>query len=353
MRSRFLRSDATAFGQLGAVNRRLARVAASGEPVSPSTHYPPQERAAQARVIGEYFAWQAGRGPAPQGTVQNSLIDLVVTLRALHAQCEALTLQAAWVPAMRRFAEAVVAELAERAVNDIVADLRSARCYAGAPDEVREWIAFFEAAGLRRDADVLRHGAALARRARANGEKVPELVAQELLAAQNADAARTAFRRFLGAFGDAHLSIRVPASNSNQTAPGSNATRNAVPVCTRLGYGEEPSPPGIAFRLRDEFAPIASADARYFPIGIINSPKRRVGIIRIGVFDPFEFRELCESAIAALKIDADGPCNRNCAKRIELVASDLLTAALARQARALQNAQIDALVVDTANAIWH
>lgn len=159
----------------------------------------------------------------------------------------------------------------------------------------------------------------------------------ELLRAQNADAARLAFRRFLGAFGDAHLSIREPGSGSNQ---------NASPICTRLGYGDEPSQPGIAFRLLEELSPIANADARYFPIGILNSPKRRVGVIRIGVFEPLEFHELCESAIATLKIDSGGPCDRNCAKRIDLFASDMLTAALARQARVLQNAHIDALVVD-------
>ena len=92
--------------------------------------------------------------------------------------------QATWVPAMRRFMEAMITDLDQRAVADIVADLRSARCFGGAPEEVRDWIAFFEAAGLRRDADVIRRGEALARRARDAGEDVPEIVAQEILVAE-------------------------------------------------------------------------------------------------------------------------------------------------------------------------
>jgi spermidine synthase len=184
VRRRFMRTDATAFGDLGPVNRRLAPRALPSSPATPSVLYAPQERAAQARVIGQYFAWQAERGEAPRGTVQNRLLELVVTLRALHSQCDGLTLQATWVPAMRRFTEAMITDLEPRAVADIVADLRSARCFGGAPEEVRDWIAFFEAAGLRRDAEVMRRGEALARRSRADGEDVPEIVAQELLVAE-------------------------------------------------------------------------------------------------------------------------------------------------------------------------
>jgi len=191
VKRRFMRSDATAFGQLGAINRRIAPRAPPLGAVTPSVHYAPQERAAQARVIADYFAWQAGRGEAPRGTVHNSLLDLVVTLRALHSQCEALTLQAALVPAMRRFADATLADLDEHAVAAIVADLRGARCYAGAPAEVKSWIAFFEAAGLRRDAAVIEHGQALVRHARDAREKAPETVGIEMLAAELRSGART------------------------------------------------------------------------------------------------------------------------------------------------------------------
>jgi hypothetical protein len=64
-----------------------------------------------------------------------------------------------------------------------VGDLRAARCYAGAPQEIRDWIAFLEAAALHRDADVRRHGDALVRAARAAGERVPGVVMRELIVA--------------------------------------------------------------------------------------------------------------------------------------------------------------------------
>jgi len=183
VRSRFLRSDATSFGQLAAIDRRLARRATDLAPISSSAHYPAQERAAQARRVAEYFAWQGGRRGPPEGSVQNSVLDLVVTLRALHSQCEGQTLKASWVPAMSRFMDAMIADLGEQGVRDIAADLRGARCYGRAPDEVRQWIDFFEAAGLHRDADVRRHGEALVRRAREERQIIPAVVMQELLVA--------------------------------------------------------------------------------------------------------------------------------------------------------------------------
>ncbi|HSN21194.1 MAG TPA: fused MFS/spermidine synthase [Usitatibacter sp.] len=183
VKRRFLRSDATDFERIGDINRELAPAPAAGADASASAHYPIQDRAAQARVVAEYFAWQDGRRGPPPGTVTNSLLEVVVTLRSLHSQCEPRTLQAVWVPAMRRFADAMIADLDAQAVRDIVGDLRGARCYAGAPAEVREWIDFLEAAALRRDADVRRHGEALVRMARASGDPVPDVVARELLLA--------------------------------------------------------------------------------------------------------------------------------------------------------------------------
>jgi hypothetical protein len=115
--------------------------------------------------------------------VQNSVLDIVVTLRALHSQCEGQTLLATWAPAMGRFMEAMIADLGETAVRDIAADLRSARCYDRAPEAVRQWIAFFEAAGLHRDADVRRHGEALVRKAREERQAIPAVLMQELLVA--------------------------------------------------------------------------------------------------------------------------------------------------------------------------
>ncbi len=200
VKRRFLRSDATAFEELGTINRRLATVARGAAQATASAHYPTQDRAAQARAAAEYFAWQDGRRGPPQGSLDNSLLEVVVTLRSLHSQCEARTLKAVWVPAMRRFAEAMIADLDEEAVRDIVADLRGARCYAGAPEEVREWIAFLEAAALHRDGDVVRRGEALVRMARAAGERPPAVVMEELLIADlrlgDAHAARARLAEF-------------------------------------------------------------------------------------------------------------------------------------------------------------
>lgn len=178
---RFKHAAATPLIDLGALNRRLAAAPQAG--ATPSPHYPPQELAAQAQVVADYFAWQLGRRGAPAGTVDNRLLEQIVALRALHDQCDGATLQAVWVPAMRRFATLLLADLSEQAVRDIAADLRGARCYADAPEAVHRWLEFFEAAGLRRDAEVRSRGEALIDAAHEAGEDLPALVLQEMLLA--------------------------------------------------------------------------------------------------------------------------------------------------------------------------
>jgi hypothetical protein len=135
-------------------------------------------------VIGQYFAWQAERGEAPRGTVQNSLLDLVVTLRALHSQCDGLTLQATWVPAMRRFTEAMITDLDPRAV----ADNRRGPALGAL---------LWRSAGGGARLDRFLRGRGPAPRCRAHaprgsarpasahaGDDVPEIVAQEILVAE-------------------------------------------------------------------------------------------------------------------------------------------------------------------------
>jgi hypothetical protein len=206
VKRRFLRSNATAFEHIGAINRELADPVASAAPASASAHYPAQDRAAQARTAAEYFAWQSGRRGPPRGTLNNSVLDVVFPLRALHSQCEGLTLKATWVPAMGRFGEAMIADLDAEAVRAIVADLRSARCHAGAPPEVRDWISFLEAAALHRDEDVRRYGEALVKAARTAGERVPGVVMRELLISDlrrgDAPAARARFADFAADLSD-------------------------------------------------------------------------------------------------------------------------------------------------------
>jgi predicted membrane-bound spermidine synthase len=183
VKRRFLQAAATPLVDLGALNRRLAPPPSADARATPSMHYPPQELAAQAQVVADYFAWQRGRRGPPTGTVDNSVLSQIVTLRALHDQCDGTTLQAVWVPAMRRFSELLLADLSEEAVRDIAADLRGARCFRRAPEAVRHWLAFFEAAGLHRDAEVRSEGQALIDAARKAGADLPMVVVQEMLLA--------------------------------------------------------------------------------------------------------------------------------------------------------------------------
>jgi hypothetical protein len=176
-------------------------------------------------------------------------------------------------------------------------------------------------------------------------KQLSEQTESRLRQARNDTEAQRVIESFLRAFGDGHLWVSWPARNE-QTADAETAAPQPS-LCARLGFHEQKVAPGIAFSRLDGFQELSRTDSKYFRIGILSLPGgKTVGLLRIALFSEYMFPDLCEKAAQELGLKQDSPCDEACADRVERKAADLLTAALERQLRALQNQRIDALLVD-------
>jgi len=153
--------------------------------------------------------------------------------------------------------------------------------------------------------------------------------------------ARAVFDWLARRIGDGHVDFRWPEAAPKKEAPGEAG------ACSKLGYDASKRAAPLAAHAPG-YVPLETDASDEFPAGIITVAKKRVGVIKVGLFSPQGFPGLCEDAKKALSIAAGKPCDDGCAKRIAGWASDRLTADLATQLRALQSAGAQALVVDVA-----
>ncbi len=178
-------------------------------------------------------------------------------------------------------------------------------------------------------------------------QRLGEQTQTRLREAQKDEQARHAIESFLRAFGDVHLSVRWPRTEKQPTHEESGRPSPNSSLCTRLGFREQKTFPGIAFSSLPGFEQLTTPDSRYFPIGtLILASGVRVGSVRIALFSEYRFPDLCEAAASELGLHQDAPCDKACGDRVKLRAADLLTAALERQLTALKTRPIDALLVD-------
>jgi hypothetical protein len=220
--------------------------------------------------------------------------------------------------------------------------LTSSTTNAQRPDSAA-WLADFS---QLRD-EMSAHYSTLAWQVRTRRMDLVRLVSEtrdSILAARDDSGARLALRRFVAAFADGHLSISWPEVRQ---AP--SATRPKS-VCERLGFQDETAYPGVDFASLPSFTKLGSPEDRYFPGGVLRHGSRRLGVIRLALFEPTPFPELCDAAVRLARVETDGSCDPGCENQIDALTGDMLTEALVKQVTRLQAIGIDALVVDvTAN----
>jgi hypothetical protein len=163
-----------------------------------------------------------------------------------------------------------------------------------------------------------------------------------LIAAQSDAAAKGAIVSFLNAFGDGHLEARWPSAGP----PVTERHPRSIGVCERLGYERARRGGGIRFELLRGFRWIASPDSAFFPAGVLEAGRDRIGVLRIASFEDKIHPELCEAAMNALGITRDAPCDSVCGDRVVRETADRLTAVLERRIAALQGEGITRLLVD-------
>lgn len=172
---------------------------------------------------------------------------------------------------------------------------------------------------------------------------LPSLFAEaraRLDSASSAADARAVFDRLARKFGDGHVRFRWPQGQS-----ASNAT---VANCSSLGYDVHMQGASTAAYIPG-YAPLESAPASEFPAGTIRLDHHNIGVVKIGLFSPLGYPELCAAAIRDLHIVPDAPCDDACSHRIAVWGSDRMSHDLESKLRAIKAAGAEMLLVDIAD----
>jgi hypothetical protein len=159
--------------------------------------------------------------------------------------------------------------------------------------------------------------------------------------------AMSVFDRVVQRFGDGHVTIswRRPSASagSNPAAPANAAPITAESFCRSRGYDSGQASAGVASSLAG-YTPIEAGQV--LPAGTVTAGGTRVGILRIGIFQPQGYPSLCTEAVQALSIPLDRPCDDSCQDAIVTRAYRRLTAALEDRLTRLGAAGAEVLVVD-------
>ncbi|OYY91177.1 MAG: hypothetical protein B7Y45_04080 [Sphingomonas sp. 28-66-16] len=162
-------------------------------------------------------------------------------------------------------------------------------------------------------------------------------------AADEASAQR-AFDRLVARIADGHVSISWPvAAVAVSAKPPAAATPAAL--CQSLGYDARRAGRGFVHKLPG-YRPVEGA---MFPAGIVTSGGQRVGVVRIGVFEPAGYPTLCEAAVASLKIDPAAPCDEACDNAVVSFGYARITEEFEAALRRVRAAGATVVMLDIAN----
>jgi hypothetical protein len=159
--------------------------------------------------------------------------------------------------------------------------------------------------------------------------------------AVSAAEAQAAFDRLARRLGDAHVRFRW----SNPEAGAAPKIPNAN--CAALGYDASVQGAPLSALVRG-YLPLTGASAAEFPAGTIQVSGRKLGVLKIGVFSPQGFPELCQAALSALAIGPAASCSEACSERIEAWVSERITRDLGARLKQMKAAKAEVLLVDLA-----
>jgi len=154
--------------------------------------------------------------------------------------------------------------------------------------------------------------------------------------------AKAIIDRSLRAIGDGHLRVRwaTPAAGVPASTPETQSD-----ICRSLGYdafmrGQALGPfiPG--------YRPLPDNVAPEFPTGLVSIGATKIGVIRIGLFSPQGYPELCASTRDRLAIAEHSQCDQQCADRLESAEYAVMSQHFALRIRDLKRLGSTVLLID-------
>jgi hypothetical protein len=169
-----------------------------------------------------------------------------------------------------------------------------------------------------------------------------DATASRLRAAGSDEAARQIIDLSLGAIGDGHLRVKWPGV----ATAGAPHEPPAVPgICRGPGYDATLRGEPLAARI-PHYRALAEGTGAEFPAGQVRSGAEKVGVLRIGMFAPQGYPELCAAAREQLGVAGDTTCDAACAERLEGAVYESMARDLALRIRQLERLGSTVLLVD-------
>ncbi len=154
--------------------------------------------------------------------------------------------------------------------------------------------------------------------------------------------ARQIIELSLQAIGDGHLGVKWPGradAASPREAPAAPA------LCASLGYAAAMRGQPLAGRIPG-YHPVAEGTAAEFPAAQVRAGEQKVGVLRIGMFAPQGYPELCEQVRQQLGVAGDTGCDADCAGRLDSAVYEAMARDLAQRIRQLARLGSTVLLVD-------
>lgn len=174
-------------------------------------------------------------------------------------------------------------------------------------------------------------------------DKVFEDLAKRMSRARNEAQAISVFNRLVRKTGDGHVAVEWPEPTAAATTSGAVKPD----LCGSIGYDQRQNEPGTAQALPG-YTKLASTGSP-FEAGTLIVGDTKLGIVRIGVFQPQGYPELCRAAVHELAVPANKPCDDECQNNIVTLAYRDLTVALEQRLKELEAAGATTLLVDVTN----
>lgn len=155
--------------------------------------------------------------------------------------------------------------------------------------------------------------------------------------------ARHALDALIRRFRDGHVELRWPEAAGGDTPAPQPPPATAAAFCAARGYDAGQVTAGTAaampgYRPIDSGSPLAA--------GVVESAGTKIGVIRIGVFDPHGYPALCEQAVANTRIVPAKPCDAACEDALITEAYALMTRGLTTGIERLRAAGATVLMID-------
>lgn len=167
--------------------------------------------------------------------------------------------------------------------------------------------------------------------------------AERLSTARNEREVLSVFSRLERRIGDGHVRFDPPEPMRPAPRAQPPSAKSDGP-CKELGYSGQSARPGTVQALAG-YRPLAG-DPNIFAAGLVKSDGATVGLVRIPLFQPHAYPQLCSDAVEALKIPANQPCDETCDNKIITWAYRRMGQSLERRLVELKQAGADVLVVD-------